>query len=128
MLDKAWKSFWPRNFPLSLGILKKKARYKAKAIKILEQLKELLKQIHARGLAVGDLSLSNILVTEDGDVRLIDLENAGKATEKYVPGLTTVGFVSRAAKTYAEADDFAWRGLPTIFSCRSFQSLIWRRI
>ncbi|MGZ1178542.1 ATP-binding cassette domain-containing protein [Lactobacillus delbrueckii subsp. bulgaricus] len=61
----------------------------------------------ARGLAVGDLSLSNILVTEDGDVRLIDLENAGKATEKYVPGLTTVGFVSRAAKTYAEADDFA---------------------
>ncbi|MGZ1209180.1 ATP-binding cassette domain-containing protein [Lactobacillus delbrueckii subsp. bulgaricus] len=94
-------------FPFVVGDLEKKARYKAKAIKILEQLKELLKQIHARGLAVGDLSLSNILVTEDGDVRLIDLENAGKATEKYVPGLTTVGFVSRAAKTYAEADDFA---------------------
>ncbi|MFM9745443.1 protein kinase domain-containing protein, partial [Streptomyces brasiliscabiei] len=74
-------------FPFVVGDLEKKARYKAKAIKILEQLKELLKQIHARGLAVGDLSLSNILVTEDGDVRLIDLENAGKATEKYVPGL-----------------------------------------
>ena len=94
-------------FPFVLGDTGKRTRYKAKAIKILRQLKELLDQIHARGLAVGDLSLSNILVTEDGRVRLIDLENAGGAMEKYVPGLTTVGFVSMGAKTFAEADDFA---------------------
>lgn len=95
------------DFPFVLADIGKRNRYKARAIKILQQLKKIIAQVHARGIGIGDLSLSNILVTQEDTVRLIDLENAGGASEKYTPGLTTVGFVNPAARTFAEADDFA---------------------
>lgn len=70
-------------------------------------MKQIIGEVHSHGIAIGDLSLSNVLVTADNTVRLIDLENAGLVHQKYTPGLTTPGFVSAGAKTFKEADDFA---------------------
>ncbi|MCH4003681.1 MAG: class III lanthionine synthetase LanKC [Lactobacillus crispatus] len=97
----------PTEFPFVLGDSKKRNRYKAKIKDILCQLKRVVAEVHSRGIAIGDLSLSNVLVTADNKVRLIDLENAGLVYQKYNPGLTTTGFVSTGVKTFKEADDFA---------------------
>lgn len=97
----------PTDFPFILGDVKKKNKYKAKVKDILQQLKKIVEDIHNHGIAIGDLSLSNILITEKGDVRLIDFENAGLVDQKYIPGLTTAGFVSTGVKTFGEADNFA---------------------
>ena len=97
----------PTEFPFILGDHEKINKYKVKIKNILQQLKRIVEDVHNHGIAVGDLSLSNILVTKKGVVRLIDLENAGLVDQRYTPGLTTAGFVSTGVKTFGEADDFA---------------------
>lgn len=97
----------PTEFPFILGDDEKKNKYKVKIKKVLQQLKQIVKEIHNHGIAIGDLSLSNILITKDNTVRLIDLESAGLVSQKYIPGLTTAGFVSAGVKTFGEADNFA---------------------
>ncbi|GAA2863251.1 class III lanthionine synthetase LanKC [Lactobacillus intestinalis] len=97
----------PTDFPFILEDAKKRNKYKVKVKDILQQLKRIIEEIHSHGIAIGDLSLSNILITDEGVVRLIDFENAGLIDQKYIPGLTTAGFVSTGVKTFGEADNFA---------------------
>lgn len=97
----------PTEFPFVFGDSKKRDKYKAKIKAILCQLKRIIAEVHNHGVAIGDLSLSNILITANNTVRLVDLENAGLVYQKYAPGLTTAGFVSAGVKTFGEADNFA---------------------
>ncbi|MEV0970067.1 class IV lanthionine synthetase LanL [Microtetraspora glauca] len=60
------------------------------AERIARGLVELVESVHAKGLVHRDFNPNNIMVTEDGDLRLIDLETlAGtgeRVTQAYTPG------------------------------------------
>lgn len=101
------EDFLPVSFPFLVSEKNKKEKYIRKAKNILIQLKNAINLIHEKGLALGDISLSNIILTNNGQVRLIDLESAEPINKKYNPGLTTVGFVSPNARTFGDADNFA---------------------
>jgi tRNA A-37 threonylcarbamoyl transferase component Bud32 len=49
------------------------------ALPMATELVDLVRRIHARGLVIRDLSPTNVLVTPDGEVRLVDLEMAAPA-------------------------------------------------
>ncbi|GAA2864856.1 class III lanthionine synthetase LanKC [Lactobacillus intestinalis] len=71
---------------------------------IAHNLIKAIKDVHSRGIAVGDLQPDNILINENKNVILIDFEQANNKTEKYNPGLKTTGFVDLDVQTYGEAD------------------------
>lgn len=105
------QSFIVRNFPFtSLDNSEKRSNYIEKARKIIEQLGNTIKQIHEEGLSIGDLSLSNIMVSTNRKIKvtLIDFEAARPAKDKYQPRLATPSFFSKEAKTFEENDWFAF--------------------
>jgi len=51
-----------------------------------EQLKKIISAMHARGVANGDLHHSNVLLTSDGDVYLIDYANSFFTNPEGKPG------------------------------------------
>lgn len=81
--------------------------YTEKAVKIMEQLKEAVEEIHDRGIGMGDLQPANVIVCEDESICLIDFENASDLQDKRQPGLMTPGFVSLETQTREQADWFA---------------------
>jgi hypothetical protein len=56
----------------------------------LERAWELVEQFHAHGLRLGDAKLANMLVTEDGKMRVVDFEAAGPLEENPAPIRTFV--------------------------------------
>jgi len=50
--------------------------------------------VHERGIVLGDLHPSNVLVQADGQIVLIDLEIASHVSEKLRPTLADPGFAS----------------------------------
>ena len=63
---------------------------------ILTGLDSSLDRLHALGYRFGDISLGNIIVTPDGDARLVDFEAASALDEPPTP-LGTTGFTPPAA-------------------------------
>lgn len=60
----------------------RRAAYHAQVQDIIDRLRDALDRLHALGLRFGDLSHGNVLVGEDGAVRLIDFETATELTEQ----------------------------------------------
>lgn len=83
-------------------------KYSENAIFIIKELIKAIKSIHSQGFAMGDLQPSNIIFSEDKHkLTLIDFEEAENPNVGYKPGLITMGFASKKAKTFGEADWFA---------------------
>ncbi|RSM78146.1 hypothetical protein DMH04_33845 [Kibdelosporangium aridum] len=61
------------------------------------QVAEAIAVCHERGIVLGDLSPTNILVTPDDEVRIIDLESAFHEGVDQGAGLSTPGLVTRRA-------------------------------
>jgi len=51
----------------------------------LDQLREIIETLHAKGYVFGDLRLPNILITREGKVQLIDFDWAGKEGDVRYP-------------------------------------------
>lgn len=85
----------------------KKNEYLTKTVKIITALLKAINQIHQKGIAIGDLQPDNIIILDTDKVKLIDFENAQKASAAYNPGLATPGYSDFNAKTFAEADRIA---------------------
>ncbi|MEW5593638.1 class III lanthionine synthetase LanKC [Peribacillus frigoritolerans] len=81
--------------------------YGKKVIKILKQLKQAVEDIHSRGVGMGDLQPSNIIITTSEDVKIIDFESASNLTDAKHSGLMTPGFTGSATLTREQADWFA---------------------
>ncbi|MDV6011939.1 class III lanthionine synthetase LanKC [Haloechinothrix sp. LS1_15] len=64
----------------------------ARSLSLLDGLRRELDRLHELGYRFGDLSPGNVLVTPDGDVRLVDFEAASPVTDPPVP-MGTGGFV-----------------------------------
>lgn len=83
---------------------KKRAAYVAQSLRIAEKLRRAVAHVHAQGVAIGDLQADNVMITEDGEVKLIDFEVAASLTAPYNPGIMTAGFSDWALETYEQAD------------------------
>ncbi|MDF2013893.1 class III lanthionine synthetase LanKC [Priestia megaterium] len=83
------------------------ASYCKTVINILKQLKQAVKDIHSRGIGMGDLQPSNIIISESEDVKIIDFESASDLTDAKHSGLMTPGFTGSAKSTREQADWFA---------------------
>ena len=82
----------------------KRAAYVAQSLRIAEKLRRAVAHVHAQGVAIGDLQADNVMITEDGEVKLIDFEAAASLTAPYNPGIITAGFSDWALETYEQAD------------------------
>ena len=82
----------------------KRAAYVAQSLWIAEKLRRAVAHVHAQGVAIGDLQADNVMITEDGEVKLIDFEAAASLTAPYNPGIMTAGFSDWALENYEQAD------------------------
>lgn len=82
----------------------KRAAYVTKSLQIAEKLRQAVAHVHAQGVAIGDLQADNVMITEDGEVKLIDFEAAAELAQPYDPGIMTAGFSDWALETYEQAD------------------------
>lgn len=82
----------------------KRAAYVTKSLQIAEKLRQAVAHVHAQGVAIGDLQADNVMITEDGEVKLIDFEAAAELAQPYNPGIMTAGFSDWALETYEQAD------------------------
>jgi serine/threonine protein kinase len=93
------------------------------------QVAEAIALCHERGIVVGDLSPTNIMITPDDRVRIIDLESAFHEGVDAGAGLSTPGMVTRRAARAGSGDrrtDYYALGgvmLCTIFACHQADSI-----
>lgn len=103
----ALNSWVATNYPFINDDKNKMSIYSNCAVKILNNIKASLSKIHATGVGIGDISPNNILVLENYDIKIIDLESAGKIEDRYEAGLYTPGFGTQFAKSRRQADLFS---------------------
>ncbi|EME8145400.1 class III lanthionine synthetase LanKC [Enterococcus faecium] len=96
-----------RNYPFVKVNDSELIDYENKAYKILMYIDQSITRIHEKDIGLGDISPSNILVTNDLNIKIIDVETAGDLNQPYKAGLRTIGFGSNLAKNREEADLFA---------------------
>jgi class III lanthionine synthetase len=77
------------------------------ALRVCERMEDAVTAVHERGIVLGDLHPSNVLVEEDDRIVLIDLEIASHVSEKLRPTLADPGFASPAGVTGFDIDDYA---------------------
>ncbi|NBI30236.1 class III lanthionine synthetase LanKC [Chengkuizengella marina] len=82
--------------------------YLKSVIPIIKQIKKAVKDIHSRGIGIGDLQPSNIMITSSNRVKLIDFEAANDdLTDTKHSGLMTPGFTGAEDSSREQIDWFA---------------------
>ena len=77
--------------------------------KYQQQLEVILKDIHSAGYIHGDIKPDNLIVDENGDLRVIDFDMAHQIDTKKTDFIGTYGYYSRRtveSKMYTSQDDF----------------------
>jgi tRNA A-37 threonylcarbamoyl transferase component Bud32 len=77
------------------------------ALAACERLERAVDAVHERGIVLGDLHPSNVLVEADGRIVLIDLEIASHVSEKLRPTLADPGFSSPPGVSGFDIDNYA---------------------
>ncbi|HWF34333.1 MAG TPA: class III lanthionine synthetase LanKC, partial [Solirubrobacteraceae bacterium] len=77
------------------------------ALGVCERLDEAVAAVHGRGIVLGDLHPSNVLVRPDGRIVLIDLEIASHVSEQLRPPLADPGFGSPPGVLGFDIDHYA---------------------
>ncbi|MGL5259359.1 MAG: class III lanthionine synthetase LanKC [Lachnospiraceae bacterium] len=78
--------------------------YFNKIVKIMDQLKDIIYQMHNAGIAMCDLQTRNILVDETLNVTLIDFEIATDSDSESPTGMATKGYTHKLNKIASEKD------------------------
>lgn len=81
--------------------------YCAIVLPVIHQLKEALQEIHSKGIGMGDLQPANVLVTESGEIKLIDFEAASDLNDVLHSGLMTPGYTGAVDLSREQSDWFA---------------------
>lgn len=81
--------------------------YSSWALGVFERVQRAVAAVHERGIVLGDLHPSNVLVKADGQIVLIDLEIASHVSEKLRPVLADPGFASPPGVIGFDIDDYA---------------------
>ena len=74
--------------------------------RIFREIKRVLKSVHERGVGIGDLSHSNIMIDDDDKVWILDFESAGRADEVN-KGIATKGYYSSLDERNIDRDEYA---------------------
>ncbi|MEU4565588.1 class III lanthionine synthetase LanKC [Micromonospora sp. NPDC023956] len=77
------------------------------ALSTLDRVEERLRTVHEHGYVFGDLHPHNVVLTDDGDVRFIDLELASHAADEKPLVLGAPGFLPPDGRVGVEADRYA---------------------
>jgi tRNA A-37 threonylcarbamoyl transferase component Bud32 len=91
-LNKAFAQRYPMNDPAAGPA--EFAAYSAWALHMCRQIEDTVAAIHARGIIHGDIHLFNILVSDDGQVTLIDFEVAAEVDDVRRPTLGSPAFAA----------------------------------
>jgi hypothetical protein len=83
------------------------AEFTSWALGLCERLERAVAAVHERGIVLGDLHPSNVLVEDDGRIVLIDLEIASDVSEKLRPPIADPSFLSPAGVTGFDIDNYA---------------------
>lgn len=94
-----------RNYPFYNTIPSE--QYTQDSIYILNQLINIIKDIHINNVGMGDLQPANIMISENKSVTLIDFETASTPYDKIHGGLMTVGFAGDLSMNRMQSDWFA---------------------
>lgn len=70
------------------------AEYTSWALDVDARVERAVELVHSRGIVIGDLHPSNVLVQPDGEIAMIDFEVASDATDAARPGVGVPGFVA----------------------------------
>ena len=78
---------------------------------------DLVAAVHREGVVIRDLTPANVLVRDDGELRLIDLELAGVPAEDVVPGgspgyAAPEQWTARRTTTAADLHSLGWSCSP----------------
>jgi hypothetical protein len=88
------------------------AGYTGRALHLLDQIEEIIRSIHQRGIVFGDLHPGNIIVDDDDTVSLVDYELAFPVDElRGRPGLAAPGFAAPPDRAGTRIDDYALAAL-----------------
>ncbi|MGW6012488.1 class III lanthionine synthetase LanKC [Streptomyces sp. NPDC055210] len=82
------------------------AGYTTWALAVLEQLDRALRDIHARGLRLGELKPQNVIVRPDGRVVIVDLESATELDDDRAPAHGEPGFTVPAGLSGTQAHEY----------------------
>jgi tRNA A-37 threonylcarbamoyl transferase component Bud32 len=82
-------------------------QFTAWALDLYRRLERAIDVAHRRGIVIGDLHPSNVLVEDDGRIVLIDLEIASPVSESRRPALADPGFVSPPGVMGVDIDRYA---------------------
>lgn len=94
------------NYPFVEGT-KNIEDYRNKVLKIIRNIIDGMKLMHSLDVALGDISLTNIMVNvEDMSIKFIDFESAGAVDNGEMSGLGTVGYMTTLAKSRGQGDWF----------------------
>jgi class III lanthionine synthetase len=84
-----------------------RAEYASWALEMQQRVEEAVDEIHGRGVVLGDIHPSNVLVRPEGRVVLIDLEVASEALDELHPTLADPGFMPPPDATGLDVDRYA---------------------
>ncbi|MFR9731045.1 class III lanthionine synthetase LanKC [Saccharopolyspora sp. MS10] len=106
MPGRSLGSWLARHYPLTRGAAtaEDRARYAERALALLERVRELVAEVHRRGVVFGDLHPLNVLVDEDDSVALVDFEMASLDADAPRPALGAPGFRAPAGVRGPEVD------------------------
>ncbi|SET47921.1 Lanthionine synthetase C-like protein [Oceanobacillus limi] len=75
--------------------------------KIMNQLIDTVSQMHRKKIGMGDLQPSNIIITPDLCIKLIDFESAAPKDSKVKAAMQTIGFANMKNESHQERDWYA---------------------
>jgi tRNA A-37 threonylcarbamoyl transferase component Bud32 len=83
------------------------AEYASWVVDVCAGVERAVAAIHDRGIVIGDLHPSNVIVREDGRVALFDWEVASDAADELRPSLGAAGFIAPPGRTGLAVDRYA---------------------
>lgn len=86
--------------------------YSEKIKIIISRLISIVVEMHKKGVGMGDLQPSNIMLNENLDLTIIDFEAANKLDCSDKPAMITIGFADNNNENYEQRD---WYGIKKVF-------------
>ena len=95
--------------------------YARQVVAIVDQLIAVVEAIHQRGWVFGDLHPGNVLVSDDGTVTMLDLEDASRLDSKRELGVRVFEYCADETANARQADWFAVARCIMLLYCSDFE-------